>query len=110
MVKIKIRKYVNGTRKMVEVLEVDALWKDDLPDEYVEEQPSFFKEPGKLAYLDPHNGKVLKTIIYKGQKMEKREFGAVMKFLNEAGERLMEINKQSREIAEEWNGVSTVKI
>jgi len=105
-IRIKAEKYENYGRRFIRILEIDALEKKDLPEEYVSGEDCFWLEGNMFC-------NALETILEVGRKYEVFEFTASMQFIKQCGIRLEEINKKKKKEKpappepkkREWSGI-----
>ena len=125
-IRVKAKKVMVDDEQYVEVTDIKALTKDDLPKKYVKCWPSAWKHCTK-DILHIYHGGFIKTdftgaFIKKneanylpvslelsvGDRIEKSAFSERMAFLSKCGDRLTQINKQAKEL--DWQGEIDVKI
>jgi len=114
-IRIKTEKYENYGRRFIRILEIDALEKKDLPEEYLAGD-SVWKDGEYLRFnrVGENEFKVPKAYIYVGVGYYSENFSLYMQFIKQCGIRLEEINKKKREKAKpvppvapkarEWSG------
>ena len=109
-IRIKIKQCFKQGVKGVEILEVEALGKDDLPLEYLESTPRVYKKKKKnLIFYPPIWCKVFPVrgmknyYIGVGRFYDIKTFDKIMSIISEASSRLKKINDRIREEEKKWN-------
>jgi hypothetical protein len=133
-IKIRYEKVVDGGKKMIKILGIEALPKEKLPPKYLEGSPNAYKVVfygGSLIKISPPilypkgchpprngiwapakvrvNGKMGIDGIYVGDTYPPELFGLVISHLRRSGERLRWINNEIRE-KKKWSVERTITI
>lgn len=96
MIKIKVLEDENT----VEIIDIIALEKDKLPEEYFKQKYNIWLAKRILprkTLATKKSKEISRAILKNGDKIEKMEFQKKMKFIRKAGRKLRKINKAIKE-------------
>jgi hypothetical protein len=96
-IRIKVEKIEQGVGRFVKILEIHALNKDQLPEEYKlgMHVRQHFRNEKRLLHRNSEGG-TLYALLLVGQVIPADVFCEYMKIIKQCGERLGEINRKNR--------------
>jgi hypothetical protein len=114
---IKTRKIMVNGAERVQVLEIEALPKKDLPHQYLSQSPNCYGSDWlystRMIYQDGVNTPsedYYIELLKRGCHYDPQEFARRIEFVRKCGNRLRRINREIKARAEKWHGEETIVI
>jgi hypothetical protein len=108
-VKIKARKFVQGTDKKVEVTDITGATKDELPASFLRRKSSCYVSHSKLWNINKLKNGRQETIVMMGEIMVSEDWEKLKERISQGNEALREELSWEKELQKEWYGEEEVE-